>query len=122
MGTLAYHRHYNRNRYHRWREDMITELGGKCIKCGSKENLQFDHINPDSKKFGIGHIWSLSKERQYEEIRKCQLLCSKCHRLKTNKELTKKARPLSVMHGTATGYQKFRCRCDSCKAWRRSMS
>jgi len=46
--------------------------GGRCVKCGSQENLEFDHIIPVSK----------GGATTYRNI---QLLCKKCNLEKTNK-------------------------------------
>jgi len=54
-------------RFFVWRRD-----GGKCVKCGGKENLEFDHIIPISK-------GGSSTERNI------QLLCEKCNREKSDK-------------------------------------
>jgi len=46
--------------------------GGKCVKCGSQEKLEYDHIIPVSK--GGSNT-----------TRNIQLLCEKCNRTKSNK-------------------------------------
>jgi len=50
-----------------WRRDQ-----GRCVKCGSQENLEFDHIIPVSKGGS-------------STARNIQLLCQKCNREKGNK-------------------------------------
>jgi hypothetical protein len=50
-----------------WRRD-----GGRCVTCGSKKNLEFDHIIPKSKGGG-------------DSARNIQLLCQRCNREKSDK-------------------------------------
>lgn len=54
-------------RHEVWRRDQ-----GKCIKCGSSEKLEFDHIIPFSKGGS-------------DSARNIQLLCERCNREKTDK-------------------------------------
>lgn len=61
----------------------LNFLRGKCIKCNSIENLEFDHIYPKTKKFTLTDKFRGSKESFLEELKKCQLLCKKCHLKKT---------------------------------------
>jgi hypothetical protein len=39
----------------------------------------FHHINPDEKRFAISRAWS-ANGLLLEEIQKCVLVCSNCHR------------------------------------------
>lgn len=81
-----YHRNYSRNYYHQKRAEYKTLLGGKCIKCGATEKLQFDHIDPRSRSFRIGRLLNYSKAKATEELKKCQLLCEPCHKDKTHEQ------------------------------------
>lgn len=66
------------------KKEMVDYKGGCCEICGYKKYigaLDFHHINPNEKDFTIAHI------RQYkfdevikEELDKCMLVCSNCHR------------------------------------------
>lgn len=55
-----------------------------CLICGENEPvcLDFHHKNPDEKDFSIGARMSsgVSIERMIQEIEKCVVLCSNCHR------------------------------------------
>lgn len=63
---------------------LIEMLGGKCVGCGTTENLQFDHIDRKKKSFTIGKILESSLENKLiPEAKKCQLLCKSCHQIKT---------------------------------------
>ena len=77
-----YQRTWKRERRLAW----IAEQGGKCMKCGNVNmiELEVDHVDPCEK---VEHrIWSWSRERREEELKKCQVLCKKCHDAKEGKE------------------------------------
>ncbi len=106
-----YQNHWLKERRRKW----LANKG--CVVCGSVEELEIDHINPDTK---VSHkIWSWAAERRAEELEKCQVLCVDCHREKTSAWRATLAHDLEEMHGTCTGYTKFRCRCEECREWKR---
>jgi 5-methylcytosine-specific restriction endonuclease McrA len=100
-------REYQRQWLARKREKAIHEYGGVCSQCGSSEDLEFDHINPELKARNIGAIWSYSWENIRDELAKCQLLCVDCHKAKT-RETSYKG------HGCEHRYRDG-CRCQPCK-------
>lgn len=57
--------------------------GSKCQLCGYSKcirALEFHHINPSDKSFGIARKGNTrSWSRIKEELDKCILLCSNCH-------------------------------------------
>jgi 5-methylcytosine-specific restriction endonuclease McrA len=74
-----YHRSYNIKRYRDVRKQYIAFLGGRCNVCGSKKKLQFDHKNKEEKSFNITRHITYPKSYVMNELKKCQLLCLKCH-------------------------------------------
>ncbi len=111
----AYMKEYMLNRYHELRDTWIVKLGGKCIRCGSTSLLEFDHIDPKTKSFTIGKLYSINKEDFQKEVAKCQLLCRSCHESKTIEDNDFNSRK---EHGTTASYRHSKCRCDLCKeAW-----
>lgn len=106
-----YMRNYMLQRYHQYREWAISYLGGKCAKCGSTEELEFDHIDPKSKEIRADKLWTLSKEKSLQELRKCQLLCKLCHTKKTIAE--RGQQDGRIIHGTLSSYRY--CKCPQCK-------
>ena len=81
----AWDRKYRLKRYHAKMREAKRAKGGKCKRCGSTRNLQFDHVNPKSKKFALAKDWSYSKKRVDGEKSKTQLLCETCNKKKYNK-------------------------------------
>ncbi len=63
---------------------LVEYKGGKCFCCSYDRcvnALGFHHIDPEQKNFNIGHKGkTLAFEKMKEEVDKCVLLCSNCHR------------------------------------------
>lgn len=108
----AYFREYQKRRYAAQRAKAVAYLGGKCVDCGSSEQLQIDHIDRKQKKHGFGGEFNLSWGRLLKEVQKCQLLCKPCHEFKTIHDLGFQ----HADHGTYARYNKHGCRCADCRA------
>ena len=80
---------YSREHNKKNRAICLEYLGGKCVKCGTTERLEFDHIDRTTKKYTIGGKLSYKFDYLKEELDKCQLLCAFCHLEKTASEWTK---------------------------------
>jgi transposase len=70
-------------RRQRIKEDLAREKGGKCLICGYRRclaALQFHHVDPEQKLFGIAHR-GLTRgiDEVRKEVEKCVLLCANCH-------------------------------------------
>lgn len=111
MRNVEYHRRYNRERYRRLRAEYVQRLGGVCIDCGSKENLEFDHDDASTKSFDIGKLLNYSKATREAELDKCVLRCSSCHKKKSVRAGDVK----TVEHGGGLS-GKRNCPCLPCKA------
>jgi hypothetical protein len=65
------------------KEKSIQYKGGSCEKCGyNKCNsaLEFHHLEPNEKDFGIGSYTVLAWDKVKEELDKCIMVCANCHR------------------------------------------
>lgn len=83
---------------------------GPCVKCGSMEQLEVDHIDRTKK---VDHkVWSWTEVRRLEELAKCQVLCRECHKKKTAVDMGYH----QYKHGTRTMYNHGGCRCSLCRA------
>jgi transposase len=65
------------------KEILVNEAGGKCVICGYARHsaaLQFHHVDPATKSFGLG-VRGITRSigRLREEAAKCVLLCANCH-------------------------------------------
>lgn len=73
---------YNKQRELDIKIKLIIYKGGACINCGYKKNicaLDFHHRDTTTKKFNLAHIPGINK-KVLDEVDKCDLLCSNCHR------------------------------------------
>lgn len=63
---------------------LVEYKGGKCEKCGYSKcigALEFHHLDPSKKDFGIGSNGNTLKlDRMKKEADKCILVCSNCHK------------------------------------------
>ncbi len=73
----------------RLRQDKLYEYlkNKSCSICGFDDirTLDFDHIDPTKKRFSIARAINerYSWEEIAKEIKKCRILCSNCHRIRT---------------------------------------
>jgi 5-methylcytosine-specific restriction endonuclease McrA len=68
-------RAYQREWCRRRRAEFLA--GRSCAQCGATEDLEFHHVDPETK---LSHrIWSWSKARIRAELAKCVVLCDPCH-------------------------------------------
>jgi hypothetical protein len=82
---------------------------GPCALCGSRRNLEVDHVDPEKK---VSHrVWSWSKERRDAELAKCQVLCGRCHKKKSVEYQRR-----HTTHGLTMYTGVSRCRCRACCA------
>ena len=102
---------YDADRYYERKLELISFLGYSCAECGRETDLEFDHIDPETKEFSVMQRWSATLDELLPEIRKCQLLCTDCH-------LKKSAKDSSVPHGGGRSGRR-NCPCDLCKARKR---
>jgi transposase len=61
---------------------LVAESGGRCHLCGYDRHvaaLEFHHLDPNEKEFGLARRGAHSIDKLREEIGKCVLLCSNCH-------------------------------------------
>jgi 5-methylcytosine-specific restriction endonuclease McrA len=94
------------SRKYAWFKDKV------CARCGSKTRLELDHKDRATK---VSHkIWSWSPIKRDAELKKCQVLCYDCHKVKTRVESS------GSEHGKAWNYIKYGCRCELCVAAKRA--
>ena len=100
---------YNKAGRQQRRAKLVEMLGGKCIRCGAVEDLEFDHIDPATKRFAVGSSMSRAWDELVAEALKCQLLCPPCHREKAVQDRPEPAH-------SYYRYWYYGCRCPVCRA------
>jgi len=106
QGVMSYCKQCFNNRcIKRWIQrkiDAIIYLGNKCDRCnleGTNDNyciFDFHHLNPEEKDAEWSKLRLKSKAKIQQELDKCILLCSNCHRLEHHNQLIlKKTHALS---------------------------
>lgn len=61
----------------RWKERRISaviQLGGCCVRCGTTESLEFDHIDPSTKTATIARLLHFLKrdfKKSYKSVNCC---------------------------------------------------
>ncbi len=80
-----------------FKNELVSLKGGCCTKCGYNKNfsaLEFHHIDKNEKEFDISKYRGCKvNEHILQELEKCVLLCSNCHRKEHQLELTKFSNP-----------------------------
>ena len=104
----AYLRDYQRDWVKRRRESWVA-ANGPCAKCGSGEALEVDHVDPSTKLCNPGAIWSRRAEFRELELAKCQVLCKRCHKVKTKALQQAMAKPCGTWQAYTRG-----CHCRPC--------
>ena len=73
-----------RKRRKKLKDMSISYMGGACQECGyhkCKEALEFHHLDPNEKDFGISkNGYTRSWEKVKIELDKCIMVCANCHR------------------------------------------
>jgi len=65
------------------KQKCLEYKGNKCEKCGYDKcpaALEFHHKDPSKKDFTIARYRRVFNDKIKDELDKCQLLCSNCHR------------------------------------------
>lgn len=65
------------------KNDVYDAFKHKCCKCGYDnciEALEFHHIDPTEKEFIISKFREKNQNKLVNEVKKCVLLCTNCHR------------------------------------------
>lgn len=103
---------YQDNKYER-RSQMLShiKLMQGCTDCGYDKHpaaLDFDHLPGTEKANNVPNLIMGSLKKVFEEIDKCEVVCSNCHRIRTSERGQWKRPTTPIPHGTPGGYSKHR--------------
>ena len=65
------------------KQELVYIMGGQCVLCGYNKciaALEFHHIDKNQKERQLSNGNCRSWEEDVEEVKKCALVCSNCHR------------------------------------------
>jgi hypothetical protein len=84
--TKSVRRAYQLAYYSKRKSILVKLLGSKCVDCGSRKNLEFDHRRQDTKIAAVSTM-ILSKSFQSTKLEafKCDLRCRTCHSARTKR-------------------------------------
>ena len=77
---------FNKYTKQRWKNRKLKAIeykGGKCSSCGYNkcpDVLEFHHKDPKQKEFDWKKLRQMSWDKVTNELDKCDILCSNCHR------------------------------------------
>jgi hypothetical protein len=79
---------YRTKRLHQIKIDLIVQAGSQCVACGFEFDgdclsvFDFHHRDPNFKELSLNQnsFNKVSKDKLYDEVKKCDLLCANCHR------------------------------------------
>jgi hypothetical protein len=115
-------RAYQNKRYYERKQKAQEYLGGKCVVCGTVQDLEFDHIVEAEKTFTISNrLDSAPWDCLVAELNKCQLLCHQHHLAKTSAFLAGKTvwnKGNLKRHGSYYGVYTLKCDCADCVAYK----
>ncbi|MEK6881671.1 MAG: hypothetical protein AABY22_18775 [Nanoarchaeota archaeon] len=70
-------------RRYKQKQKIVDMFGGACKICKYNKclkALEFHHLEPEHKDFGISNFLHYSEEKLIQEASKCLLVCCRCHR------------------------------------------
>lgn len=80
------------SRFRETKKQAVEYKGGKCERCGYNKciaAMDFHHLDPSQKDFSISNAKNKSFDKIKNELDKCILVCSNCHREIHSEEMGK---------------------------------